>query len=295
MVIDKKFITNKYGFLKNDVTGKITSFQFKEDSRLTIISQTGEVYERFWKYENSMFSFNNSNGKEISVFHQNVELSKKYRFEFIFFTGINKVNQNLTLIIVYNRLDLWLYTTRFLMTNEINKGIVEAKKHTYGSFIIGDRDQNDKIILGDYCQLGMNIRIIPRNHRTDLVSSFPFDELYFYFTPEKTKIPTHISKNNGLTILGNDIWIGDNVTILGGVTVGDGVIIGAGSVVSKDVPDYAIVAGNPAKVIRYRFTPEQIEKLKKISWWNWDDDKVAANMNKIASPNIDDFINEFYE
>lgn len=189
-------------------------------------------------------------------------------------------------------MELWLRTTRYLMNDYINNNVLEVGRHTYGSFKIGDQGPSDKIIIGDYTQIGINIRFILRNHRTDLVSSFPFDELYFYFSDEKTEQSCHVSKNGGITRIGNDVWIGDNSIILGGVTVGDGAVIAAGSVVTKDVPDYAIVGGAPAKLIRYRFDGDKISKLKKIAWWNWSEQDVALNKNKIAN-DVDKFIDEF--
>lgn len=74
--------------------------------------------------------------------------------------------------------------------------------------------------------------------------------------------------------IGNDVWIGRNVIVLPGVSIGNGAVVGAGSVVTKNVEKYSIVAGNPARPIRYRFTSEQIEKLEKIKWWDWDIAKI---------------------
>jgi acetyltransferase-like isoleucine patch superfamily enzyme len=95
------------------------------------------------------------------------------------------------------------------------------------------------------------------------------------------------SKQNGVSLcshnkveerkpvdIGNDVFIGMNVTILDGVTVGDGVVIGAGTLVSKDIPPYAIVVGNPMRILRYRFSEEVINELLKIEWWNWSPDKL---------------------
>ena len=82
----------------------------------------------------------------------------------------------------------------------------------------------------------------------------------------------------GDVIIGNDVWIGYGATILSGVSIGDGAAIGACSLVVKDVPPYAIVAGNPAQVIRYRFDEETIHKLLKIRWWDWPDQRVRENI-----------------
>lgn len=78
----------------------------------------------------------------------------------------------------------------------------------------------------------------------------------------------------GQVLIGNDVWIGDDVTILGGVRIGDGAVIAAGAVVVKDVPPYAIVGGNPTKIIKYRFPEEIIERLRRIAWWDWDGEKI---------------------
>lgn len=95
-------------------------------------------------------------------------------------------------------------------------------------------------------------------------------------------------------IVQNDVWVGSGATIMSGVTIHNGAIVGCNSTVAKDVPPYAIVAGNPAKIIKYRFSNEQIEKLLKISWWNWNIEKL--NRNKMFfTKNVDEFIDAFYE
>lgn len=100
--------------------------------------------------------------------------------------------------------------------------------------------------------------------------------------------PEQIRRDGQVTIM-NDCWIGQNVTILSGVTIGNGAVVAAESVVTKDVPEYAIVGGNPAKVIGYRFSPDQIEALKLIRWWNWEDEKIKENATLLYD-NIDTFI-----
>jgi acetyltransferase-like isoleucine patch superfamily enzyme len=93
--------------------------------------------------------------------------------------------------------------------------------------------------------------------------------------------------------IGNDVWIGLNSLILSGVTVGNGAVIGAGSVVTKDVDEYEIVGGNPAKNIRFRFEPEQINTLKEIKWWDWPVTKIQQNSYLLRSSEIDEFILKF--
>jgi len=91
----------------------------------------------------------------------------------------------------------------------------------------------------------------------------------------------------GDTIIANDVWIGYAATIMPSVKIGNGAIIATKSVVTKDVPDYAIVGGNPAKVIRYRFEKETIDALLKIAWWNWSAEKITEHLDAITHANIE--------
>jgi serine acetyltransferase len=98
----------------------------------------------------------------------------------------------------------------------------------------------------------------------------------------------------GDIIIENDVWIGATTTIMSGVKISNGAVVAAGSIVTKDVPPYAIVAGNPAKVVKYRFTEEQIKKLLLISWWDWDEQKIKDNAISMWSDDINGFIDKFY-
>lgn len=89
------------------------------------------------------------------------------------------------------------------------------------------------------------------------------------------------------------MWIGENAIITNGITIGNGVIVGAGAVVSKDVPDYAVVVGNPARIVKYRFTNDQIAILNKIKWWDWPDDKIRDCYDDFSD--IDLFIKKHYK
>ena len=91
----------------------------------------------------------------------------------------------------------------------------------------------------------------------------------------------------GDTVIGNDVWIGYEAVILPGVTIGDGAIVAATSVVTKDVPPYTVVGGNPAKPLRQRFSEETIAHLLEIAWWNWDIEKITRNLEKIVGADIE--------
>ena len=101
----------------------------------------------------------------------------------------------------------------------------------------------------------------------------------------------HIS-NDGVINIGNDVSIGARAIINPGITIGDGAVIGSGSVVTHDVEPYSIVAGSPAKIINYRYSKEQIEKLLKIAWWSWDEKKIIENLDFMYG-DIDQFIEKF--
>ena len=92
--------------------------------------------------------------------------------------------------------------------------------------------------------------------------------------------------NKGDTVVGNDVWIGYQATIMPGVQIGDGAIIATKAVVTKDVPPYAIVGGNPSQVIRMRFEPAVIARLLDIRWWDWDIAKITRNVQAICGGNI---------
>jgi len=132
--------------------------------------------------------------------------------------------------------------------------------HHYG--FIGDR-----LIIGKFCQIAAGVEFVMNgaNHQMNAVSTFPFYTLegWNMEPPAMTDLPI-----KGDTVIGNDVWIGQNAVILPGVHVGDGAIIGANSVVGSNVEPYTIVAGNPAREIRKRFDDEMIQLLLDFRWWD---------------------------
>jgi len=165
-------------------------------------------------------------------------------------------------------------------------------KYTYNThnIKIWYRDSSANLSLGNFCSIAQNINIyLGGNHRSDWVSTFPFGHIY-QETFNNYDGHGHPS-TKGDVIIGNDVWIGSDVTIMSGIKIGDGAIIANNSHVVKDVEPYSIVGGNPAKTIKYRFTPEQISKLLQIQWWNWDDEKINRFSPLICNSDIDNFIN----
>ncbi|WP_299919667.1 CatB-related O-acetyltransferase [uncultured Roseobacter sp.] len=145
----------------------------------------------------------------------------------------------------------------------------------------------DRLIIGRFCAVAAGVRFFMSgaNHRLDIFSGYPFDEMAEAWKPGFDSAQ-HLPQSRGDTIIGHDVWIGNRATILPGITVGSGAVIGTGAVVSKDVPPFAIVVGNPARLIRYRFDPDIILELERIAWWDWSVGKITRNLDAIRSSDL---------
>ena len=152
----------------------------------------------------------------------------------------------------------------------------------------------DKLIIGKFVQIAHGVRFISSsaNHKMSGFSTYPFMNFMMTSDTKSEDITAMFkqAKNRGDTVVGNDVWIGLEATIMAGVKIGDGAIIGAKSVVTKDVPPYTIVGGNPAKVIKKRFDLETTQQLLKIQWWNWSIEKIEANYNIITGDNLEELM-----
>lgn len=147
----------------------------------------------------------------------------------------------------------------------------------------------DKLIIGKFCMIASDVKFIMNgaNHLTDSLSTYPFS--IFGNGWEKAMEGKTFPQKGNITI-GNDVWIGYNATIMAGVTIGDGAIIATNATVVKDVEPYSIVGGNPAKEIKKRFSKKTIAKLLELKWWDWDIEKITANLQHLTSNNIDDLM-----
>lgn len=145
----------------------------------------------------------------------------------------------------------------------------------------------DRLVIGSFCSIGSGASFIMagnQGHRADWISTFPF-----YWMSE---IPAFEGAENGYrpagdTVIGNDVWIGSEAIVLPGVTIGDGAVIGTRAVVTRDVPPYAIVGGNPARVIRMRFGDVQIARLLEMRWWDWTEPQLSLAMPLLTSGDIE--------
>ncbi|MEZ4357748.1 MAG: Vat family streptogramin A O-acetyltransferase [Eubacteriales bacterium] len=143
----------------------------------------------------------------------------------------------------------------------------------------------DKLIIGKFCAIAEGVTFIMNgaNHCMNGITTYPFSIFrsgWEKVTPSLDELPF-----KGDTVIGNDVWIGQNVTIMPGVKVGDGAIIAANSNATKDVEPYSIVGGNPAKLIRKRFNEEMTDLLLKLKWWDWDDKKIFDKLHELVTVN----------
>lgn len=144
----------------------------------------------------------------------------------------------------------------------------------------------DKLIIGKFCAIASGVEFVMNgaNHRMNSVTTYPFNIMghgWEKSTPALEDLPF-----KGDTVVGNDVWIGQQVTIMPGVNIGDGSIIAANSVVTKDVPPYHIVGGNPSRILKRRFDEELIDYLLEIKWWEWPAEKIFQNLDQLCSGDL---------
>jgi len=183
--------------------------------------------------------------------------------------------------------------TNILWTHVVSRfqnpaGTLRIGAYTYGSPKTLAFRNDDVVIIGKFCSIADDVIIVSGGeHRYDRVSTYPLKSRFL----DKREVDSY---NKGPVVIGNDVWIGTRAIILSGIKIGSGAVIAASAVVTQKVPPYAIVAGVPARVVGYRFSQDQIEKLLHIAWWNWNIEKIVDSMDFFYG-NVDDFIAEFSE
>ncbi|WP_051637415.1 CatB-related O-acetyltransferase [Rhodococcus sp. UNC363MFTsu5.1] len=144
-----------------------------------------------------------------------------------------------------------------------------------------------RLTIGSYCSIAdETLIVLGGQHPTDEVTTYPFRIMLQLPGAGEDRHPLP----KGDIVIGSDVWIGAGVTILSGVDIGHGAILGAGAVVSKDVPPYSIVGGNPARLIRKRYDEETIDKLLQICWWDWPQQKIVENLELLSARDPSEFL-----
>ncbi len=178
----------------------------------------------------------------------------------------------------------------FLTKNSFCNNVVTVGDWTYvhPSARVYAWRQEEKCRIGKFCSIASQVKIIVGgNHdHKNKVSNYPLQAKFFRSIDLE-------SSTKGPVVIGNDVWIGMNATILSGVNIGDGAVIGAQSVIAKDVPPYAIVVGNPARIVGARFNEEIIGKLMKIRWWDWTDLEIRDRVGDFEVGAVDDFVRKY--
>lgn len=193
------------------------------------------------------------------------------------------------------------------MKNKKDDSNITLWHTSIGKYSYGPICHDHKLIksIGSFCSFAAGVDVV-QNHEIRYLTTHPmiyegknieeidmdyncFRNFPWYFEGVQ---PKEIVMKNRRCTIGNDVWLGKNVTITNGVNIGNGVIAGAGAVITKDVPDYAIVMGVPARIVRFRYSEEEIAELNKIKWWDWTNEEIRERYDDFYLP-IEEFIRKW--
>lgn len=177
-----------------------------------------------------------------------------------------------------------------IFTNQISHYVqYEIGDWTYGTPLVFSYGDGTTLKIGKFCSMADGVTImLGGEHRPDWITTYPFNPIF----EQAIEFKGH-PKSKGDIRIGHDVWVGKDAFILSGVSIGNGAVIGARSVVTKNVPPYAIVGGNPAKTIRFRFPQNIIDELQKIGWWDWELQEIVKAWPLLLSGNIQEFIDRY--
>ena len=206
-------------------------------------------------------------------------------------------------ILGFNVSDIERATARPIEINLKTKNWVKMGHRSYDNGADAYRSSTaESLEIGKYCSIARQVYFLcgAGKHNMSLISTFPIMEM---LDPDEVVSSNGISKerkyfdpglsvSNGPIKVGNDVWIGFRAVIQSGVTINDGAVIFPGTIVTKDVPAYAVVGGVPAKIVKYRFSDEIIRELLSIKWWDWSDEIIKARMSDFYG-SVEDFVNKY--
>ena len=168
----------------------------------------------------------------------------------------------------------------------------EIGEYTYGNPTKSPKivyfGEDCKLKIGNFCSFADDVWIVFGGfHRTEWVTTYPFSVLF-----DGAEDTVGLPHAKGDIIIGNDVWVCTGAKIMAGVTIGNGAVIAAGSVVVKNVPAYTVVAGNPARPVKQRFSDDIVAKLEQIRWWEWPVEKIRGEFALLLSSDIETFVNK---
>ncbi|AMJ63480.1 chloramphenicol acetyltransferase [Bosea sp. PAMC 26642] len=166
-------------------------------------------------------------------------------------------------------------------------GQIAVGAHTYGRPKVRFAESGARLTIGRYGSIADGVEILlGGNHRLDWITTYPFPALPRIWPEAAGRDGSHAS--NGDVAIGHDVWLGSQCLILSGVTIGHGAVVAARAVVTRDVPPFAIVAGNPARIVRYRMSEEAIAELLAKRWWDLPDTEIRRLIPVLTSDKVDD-------
>lgn len=173
----------------------------------------------------------------------------------------------------------------------IRIGRVSVGRGTYGQpNVISFATDETRLFIGSFVSIANDVTfVLGGNHPSDRVTTFPIRHRFALDGRGSDGYPS----SRGDIVIGSDVWLGHGSVILSGVTIGTGAVIGAGSVVTRDIPPYAIAVGNPARVHRFRFDDRQISDLMAIRWWEWPTSLIIDRVDDLSSPDVETFIDRY--
>ena len=158
-------------------------------------------------------------------------------------------------------------------------------KWTYGDLSVKRRGDGASLSVGNFCSIAAGVQVfLGGEHRIDWVTTFPFSVLW-----DSAKYVKGHPRSKGDVIIGHDVWIGTEAFIMSGVTIETGAVVGARSVVTKNIPAYSVVAGNPAQVVKKGFEDNIISRLLESRWWDWEDSKIEEFLPFLLNDDIEKF------
>jgi virginiamycin A acetyltransferase len=247
--------------------------------------------EKAWAWVDGRLAFLTSTGKVSTLFDRVLsETPRVLEGDFLLgHTGSKKIVHQLRELPQYpERIDPAYFRrqTRLALYAQSQKYGWSIGEHTYGTPTVLELE-SAQLKIGRFTSIAPDVTIILGDHTTDTVTTYPFKALSKHWHTAAHVQTDHTSK--GDVVIGNDVWIGQGVTILSGVTVGDGAVMAARSVVTKDVPAYGVVAGNPARLIRHRFDEATIARLLALCWWDWPQVQIDAAIPLLTATNLEAF------